>query len=160
MRKITRQEAEQWTDLARRRGFINDKGSIALGRFTIEPGSRPMQVRLLTPMVAGEYTDDLQRKQPPVLFDRTATGEIVLPGRWWKHMFEKMADAEDRPADIRHPAVKAARFVLVDDLDLPADTDTIEMEAPDEDGRVVTFEALPPGTVFTLRITPVTGETA
>jgi hypothetical protein len=153
MRKLTQIEYRQWMELARRHGYISDEGDVALGRFATEPqADGALALRFITPLLAGERTTDLQRKSPPIMFDRTATGEIILPGRWWQHILELLAEGETIPDDIRGDAARAAHYVHADDVHLPADTDTIEMDAPDEDGNVVTHEALPPGGLITLRL--------
>ena len=149
MRKITRQEADAWMALARARGFVRDDGEVALGRFQVEE-ARNGQLRLtfLTPLVAGTYSAALQRKTPPIRFDRTPEGQIIIPGRWWQSMFETLAGLESVPEDERRLSAVVARHVVVENALLPPETDTIEMRVPDEDGAYVTHEALPPGTVL------------
>jgi len=111
-------------------------------------------IRFVTPVPAGLYSEDLKPKAPPILFDRRPSGEIILPGRWWQYMFEKLSESDDVPPDVRRTAAIMARSVDVSDGLLPADTDTIEFEAPDDDGDLVLHEALPPGTVVRIRLLP------
>src|SRR5687767_4340961 len=106
MRAVTPAEVEAWTQLAAEHGLVNDDGQVALGRFVIlddDPGG--ITVGLVTPIVAGRYGEQLERKQPPIMFDRTEDGEIILPGRWWQHMFERLAERE--PSDAARALARA-----------------------------------------------------
>jgi hypothetical protein len=152
MRKVTQEEADRWMQVAEEHGFADGKG-MALGRYVTEGMENgAMTIRFITPVPAGLYSEDLRRKTPPIMFDRLPSGEIILPGRWWQLMLEKLSESEEAPADVRKTAALAARMVDVTDGFLPADTDTIEIDAPDDDGNLVTHEALPPGTVALIRI--------
>lgn len=155
MRKVTKREADEWMALARQHGFVNEEGQVALGRFQTEPaaGGR-IKITFLTPVIAGPDTEDLRPKTPPILFDRTPDGHIILPGRWWQYMFEQLAEDESVPGDIRRTAALAARHVFAEDALLPPDTDTIAMAVPDATGAMVTYEALPPGTVGCINLMP------
>lgn len=152
MRPVTQEEAEQWRDLARQYGFVNEQADFALGRFIFgrfgleRVGAARMYVRFITPVPAGPYTDDLQRKTSPILFDRTAEGEVILPGRWWQLAFERLSEDEQAPADVRQRAAVVARQARFSDAVLPADVETIAILAPDENGQLVPHEAVPPGT--------------
>ncbi len=95
---------------------------------------------------------NVHEKSPPIMFDRKPTGEIILPGRWWQAMFERLSENEEVPPDIRRTAAVAARSVRVSDGLLPADTDTIEIKAPDSQGNPVVHEALPPETVVRIQL--------
>jgi hypothetical protein len=88
MRKITN-GSEGWMALAQERGRQR-QGEVALGRFHVEetPNGQ-LRLTFLTPVVAGTYSEELQRKTPPILFDRTPEGQIIVPGRWWQAMFER-----------------------------------------------------------------------
>ena len=155
MRKITRAEYERWIAMAREHGFVNEEGQVALGRFTLEASDEGhLTLRFLTPVPAGLYSEELQKKTPPIMFDRTETGEIILPGRWWQLMFEKLSKESSVPPDVRRTAAIAARVVVVSNAFLPANTDTIEMSAPDEDGNIVLHEALAPDTIAYLKLSP------
>jgi len=147
MRRVTREEAEAWTSLARQYGFMNASGDIALGRYVLEPEAGQTWVRFITPVVAGLYTErDARPKTPPILFERTEAGEIILPGRWWQRMFEALGGDESVPEDVRRSAAAAASTVLVSDCVLPEDFETISFLAPNDAGEMVVHEALPPGT--------------
>lgn len=151
MRKITQQEADEWMALAYEHGYVSEDGEVALGRFQVEQVTEGrLRLTLITPVIAGKYSEELQPKTPPIMFDRTPEGNIILPGRWWQHMFERMAGDGDIPAEERRLGGIAARHVFVGDALLPPDRDTIAMSAPDESGEYVTHEALPPGTVIYL----------
>ena len=153
MRKISQSEADEWMGLARERGFVNDRGELALGRFQVEAAAGgQLRLTFLTPLVAGTYSADLQRKTPPFLFDRTPDGRIIIPGRWWQSMFETLAALDAVPEGERQLSAVAARHVVVKDALLPFETDTIEMRVPDEDGAYVTHEAVPPGTVLCVNL--------
>jgi hypothetical protein len=159
MRPVTAQEAERWLSLAEEHGFTDDDGDIAIGRFRVARADASMiTIRFITPIVAGLYTDDLHEKQPPVMFDRTASGEIIIPGRWWQHLFEQLSDDKQENDNVRAQAFRAAHGCInVGDGYLPADTDTIEFRVPDEDGRLVVHEALPPGGTISLQLNQMRG---
>lgn len=152
MRSVTKEEAEEWTALARQSGFVNEQGDFALGRFVFEKfgrervGAGRVYVRFITPVPAGLYTEDLQRKVPPILFDRTPEGEVILPGRWWQLNFERLGEDAQTPADVRHRAALMARRARFSDAVLAADIETIAILAPDEKGKLVPHEAVPPAT--------------
>jgi hypothetical protein len=157
LRNVTQAEAKQWIELARKHGHVHEEGGIALGRFIVETDSAPGTVRLrfATPLAAGHFSGaTLEKKTPPIMFDRSPAGEIIIPGRWWQSMFERFSEleGEDVPSDAKATAARAARAVRVDDILMPAETDTIAFRAPDEDGNEVVHEARPPGVVITLRM--------
>jgi len=153
MRKITEQEADQWMALAQEHGLVNDDGEVALGRFQVEEAPNgQLRLTFLTPVVAGMYSEELRRKRPPIMFDRTPEGQIIIPGRWWQAMFEALAETEAAPDETRRLSAVAARHVFVRNALLPPETDTIAMSVPDEDGAHVTHEALPPGTVLCVNL--------
>jgi hypothetical protein len=148
MRNVTQEEAERWIALAEEHGFTNEAGDIALGRFNVESvDGHSITLRVLTPIVAGEYTEGLDRKEPPIMFDRTPSGEIIIPGRWWQHLFEKVADEADLDEETSTAAAALARTSAFGDALLP-DVETISFVVPDESGNPVVHEALPPeGTI-------------
>lgn len=155
MRRVTREEAEAWTSLARQYGFVNADGDIALGRYVLEQEAGQTWVHFITPVVAGLYTErDARPQTPPILFERTDAGEIILPGRWWQRMFESLGGDENVPEDVRRGAAVAARTVLVSDYLVPAVVETISFLAPNDAGEMVVHEALPPGTRIPLMIQP------
>jgi hypothetical protein len=164
MRAITPDEAQTWTELAQKHSATDAHGSIAPGRFiTHQVGQGVIELELVTPLVAGEISEQLKRKDPPIMFDRTATGELVIPiGRWLRDMFEYMAEDAATPDDVAEPARLAGHggIDLPPTVLLPANTDTIEFVLPGESGEMVSHEALPPGGRITLRLEPKKGKAA
>ncbi len=154
MRKVTKEEALRWTRLARQYGFTNEQGEFQLGRYVIEGEAEGTFVKFITPVPAGLYTEELKKKTPPILFDRTANGEIILPGRWWQLMFDKVSQDSEAPAHVRQIAALATRSVSVSDAFLPPEFETISILAPDDDGNLVVHEALPPETRIPLNAAP------
>lgn len=160
MRQVTRAEAKEWTKLAHEYGFVIKGRHVPLGRFvpidsTTEDKFLVIQLLTITPIIANPYSGTgLTKKRPPIMFDRTAAGEISIPGRWWQTMFERLSEHEtdDVPAGVRVKARAAAQSIHVPDVLLPADHDTIEIYAPDDSGDLVSFEALPPGGRITMKI--------
>lgn len=149
MREVTPNEARAWTELAEEHEATDSHGSIATGRFvTHRLGPDVLELELVTPLVSGEISEQLERKQPPVMFDRTTTGELVIPlGRWIRDAFERLAEDDETPDDVAYSAHVAAHggVNMPATVLLPADTDTIAFQLPDEDGEMITHEALPPG---------------
>jgi hypothetical protein len=156
MRRVTAEEAAYWQELAEEHGFTDEDGNIALGRFRVERVDRnTIALRFITPIVAGLYTDGLEEKQPPIMFDRTANGEIIIPGRWWQHMFEKLSETDD-DEDIRRTAFSAAHgAVRFHDSHIPSDVETIRFLAPNASGQLVLHEALPPGGTIHMELNPI-----
>jgi hypothetical protein len=81
---------------------------------------------------------------PPITFDRTPEGEIIVPGRWWQHVFERSSESPDMPDELREVARKLAQHAKVSDAHVPASVETISFLAPDRNGNLVVHEALPP----------------
>lgn len=149
MRKPTGEEADKWVSIAREHGFVGEGGSFKLGRFIVEGSEEDaiIYVQFVTPVPAGIYTEGtVEPKAPPVVFERTSAGEIILPGRWWASMFETLSGQPEVPPDQRQTALFASRHVQAGDVHLPAETDTIEILAPNHKGDIVPHEALKPGT--------------
>jgi hypothetical protein len=152
MRPVTERETADWTALARQYGFVDERGDFALGRFVFgrfsleRVGAARMYMRFITPVPAGLYTEELERKTPPILFDRTAEGEVIIPGRWWQRNFERLGEDPQTPGDIRKRAALLARYARFSDAVLPASLETIAILAPDDKGELVPHEAVPPGT--------------
>jgi len=147
MRRITQQEAEQWVELARQHGFYDDQKGFRLGRYVVE-GSEggTIWIRFVTPVPAGRFTEGLDKKTPPIMFDRTADGQIILPGRRWQLTFEKLSADASAPDEVRAGASTMARLAQFADALLPADTDTVGLNTYDDDGTPLSTEALPPET--------------
>lgn len=155
MRKVTEREAQQWLALAQEYGFVDADGNIALGRYVIEQAPGGLVIRFITPVPAGLYSDkDLVPKTPPIMFDRDGNGHIVLPGRWWQLMFERLSEHESAPPDVRRMAAVAARTVVAKDCLLPPEFETIEFMAPNDSGELVAHEALPPDTRIPILMRP------
>jgi hypothetical protein len=137
---------------------VGETGGIDLGRFTYvglveRAGQRAALLELVTPLPAEPYDRELRPKAPPVMFDRTAAGELIVPGRWWHHLFERLAGEPRLPdAWYRLAAPVVARRVEITDALLPADTDTIALAVPDDAGHLVLHEALKPGTRMTVPV--------
>jgi hypothetical protein len=153
MRNVTEQEAENWLALAREHGFGSSEGRFALGRFIVEGrDAGGLVLSVITPIPAGLRRQSVQAKTPPIMFDRTSAGEIIVPGDWWRLMFEQVTQDERAPAAMRRMAATIAATIVCHDALLPADTDTIEISTPDLEGNVVPHEALPPGTQIRVRL--------
>ncbi len=155
MRKVTPQEVKEWVELAEAHGHTDAHGNVAPGRFTVSQ-ERPGEyvLTLVTPLPAPPRTPDLRRKTPPIMFDRTPDGDIVLPlGRWLDFMFEEASRDQPPEGRMLARALSRAAFTAGDAI-LPAETDTIEFVLPDEDGNPVVVEALPPGGHITIRLKP------
>ena len=68
-------------------------------------------------------------------------------------MFERVGEDTDAPESVAETAYRLSRGINVQDILLPASTDTIEFKGPDEDGNLVTYEALPPGGQIIIELT-------
>jgi hypothetical protein len=154
MRSITAEEAKRWMQLAEEQGHVRD-GHFELGRFRTEfdrEHDPPLiHLRIVTPIVAPERDEELQPKTPPIMFDRTEDGRLIIPGRWIANVFEGAAMMPETSAAERAVGLQFAR-AMIPDMYMPADFDTIEVEAPNEEGEFVVFEALPPGGTITIRL--------
>lgn len=118
-----------------------------LGRFVVEDRDEDRLIlRVVTPIPAGLDADEPRSETPVVMFDRTPADEIVVPGRWWQVMFEKVSEDASAPAEMRQMAATMATTTVCKDVLLPADSDTVELRIPDAQGNMATYEALPPGT--------------
>jgi hypothetical protein len=153
MRQITEQEAREWIELAEAYGFYDKDRGLALGRFIVnDADNKSMELRFITPVIASEFSDTLEKKTPPIMFDRTDSGEIILPGRWWQRMFEKVASG-DHDQKMRGLAHRAARGgLIVADTYVPREVETIQILSANDNGEMVPFEALPPGGTIRLAI--------
>ena len=154
MRSITRPEAQTWRALARAHGFGSDEGRFALGRFIVEgrDGDGALVFCAVTPIPATLRAGAVRSPAAPVMFDRTPTDEIIVPGSWWRVMFEQVSEDTGAPAKVRRLARTMAATTVCDDIVLPAGSDTVEISAPDARGNPVRCEALPPGTRVRARL--------
>jgi hypothetical protein len=111
MRQDPAMTEPEWKRLAREYGGIDERGNLRVdGRFLIDTVAEPegrITARLITPLAAGIYTDDLQPKRPPFLFDRARDGRVILPGRWFLAVIENIRDDPTRPAAERDLAARA-----------------------------------------------------
>jgi hypothetical protein len=153
MRSVTRDEANEWMALAQEHGYVNKQGQLELGRFEFEP--EVQAIRIVTPFIAPLFKEDLTRKTPPIQFDRTPDGQLIIPGRLWQDVMSRLSEVEDLTEELRAAAAQAARHMHVEDAYLPAETYTIAMRAPDDQDEVVTFEALKPGTYIGIQMIPM-----
>ena len=158
MRQVTQEEADEWMSLAREYGFTTEDG-FALGRFIVEEmAGQEIYLQFITPLAAGLHTEQLESKTPPIQFDRTPAGEIIIPGRWWAHMFELVSEAANVPEDLRRKSAILSRRTHVSDVLLPQTTETILISTPDDEGKMVPTEALPPRTRARIHIQPLSEE--
>ncbi len=149
MRKPTREETDRWLTVAREHGLVGKEGAVQLGRFVVEGSDEEpvVYVQFITPLPASIYSDCTgEPTGQPVPFERTAAGEIILPGRWWAAMLDTLSGQRDVPPDQRQTASFASRRIAPWDVFLPAETDTIAILAPNHNGDLVWHEALRPGT--------------
>jgi hypothetical protein len=154
MRKATQEETNNWMSLAKEHGFIDESGGISIGRFVIESFiNKRIVLKLITPLIAPLYTHHGNNlKSPPILFDRTPDGLIIIPGRWWAGMFDSLSEHPVVAGSVRDKAIPASRVIKIPDALLPPDTDTISFLAPDDNGKPIPFEALPPGGKIVLNL--------
>lgn len=107
---------------------------------------------VITPIPAGLHGQAVQTKTPPIMFDRTPAGEIIVPGGWWQLMFDQVTQDKSAPPALRQLAATVAATAGCEDARLPGNTDTIEIAVPDPAGNVISHEALPPGTQIPVRV--------
>ena len=120
-----------WAALAREHGFGSTEGRFALGRFIVEGRDEDgLVLYVITPIPAGLDSQNVPAKGPPIMFDRTPAGDIIVPGGWWQLMFEQVTQDESMPTAMREMAASIATNILCNDALLPADADTIEVLAP------------------------------
>lgn len=150
MRRVSPDETAAWLELARAHGFVDAEGHVQLGRHVVEDLGDVWALRLVTPLPAEPVTDDLQPKAPPIRFDRTPLGQVIIPGRWWATLFERVSADPTVTPEVRQEALRLAREGRFADTLLPPDTDTVVLPLPDREGRPVPWEALLPGTRLVL----------
>jgi hypothetical protein len=129
----------QWLAEAERHGF----GKYAFGSLR-EEGDRAehLTIHFHTLVPAGYY----KQAAPPILFDRNAAGEIVLPGRWWQDYVAAASRVKDNtPEDLRALAQELQSSDMVN-ASVPAQAHTRLVELNDLEGRLVPQEVLLPGT--------------
>jgi hypothetical protein len=148
MRHATPAEIQTWRALADAHGFLDPSGRVELGRVGVERIDGQLWARVITPLRANPYTDDLKEKVPPIRFDRRLDGRLRIPGRWWVDLFERISQQEVFEAGVRALAARIAHEASLPTTLLPATTDTIVITADGPQGRRIEFEALPPGTML------------
>ena len=106
MRSVTRPEGETWRALAREHDFGSDEGRFALGRFIVEgrDGDGARVLSAVTPIPATLRAAAVRSPAVPVMFDRTPADEIIVPGSWWRVMFEQVGEDTGAPAEMRRLA--------------------------------------------------------
>lgn len=158
MRLITDEEAEYWEALARQYGYVDKEGNIIPSRIALERVEKVWQlhVRIITPVTSAPHTEDLGKKTPPILFDRTPDGRIFLPGRWCQYIFEHLSDETILPPELRGQGKFLARHARFRDVLLPPGIETVAFDVMDEQRNWVRYEALPPLTqiVFEFEVPP------
>jgi hypothetical protein len=142
MRHATPAEVQAWRALAEAHGVRDGE----LGRGVVELIDGEPWFRLITPLRADPYTDDLKQKVPPICFDRTLDGVLRLPGRQWAHVYEEISRREGVADEVRALAARLAREVALPATRLPPPVDTVLVVADGPQGRRIEYEALPPGT--------------
>ena len=158
MRRVTQQEGESWRALAQQHGFGSAEGRFVLGRFIVEDrDENGLLLCVVTPIPAGLDAEKVQAEKVqieklPVMFNRTPSDEIVVPGRWWQVMFENVSADAAAPAEMRQMAATMAATTICRDVLLPADSDTVEIGIVDSQGQMARYEALPPGTRMRARL--------
>jgi len=128
-------------------GLIDSAGDVPIGTCLLLPGSsgRGFRLLLVTPWLADEYDSDLRRrKTSPIMFDRTAAGEVIVPMRSLLARFEALATNRTAPESTRQLALTLARRSQLDDLVFPADVITLALTVTDRGtGTETVIEALP-----------------
>lgn len=137
----------QWLAEAERHGF----GKYAFGSVFAEGGDRAehLTIHFHTLVPASYY----KQTTPPILFDRNAAGEIVLPGRWWQDYVAAASRVKDNaPEDLQALAQELQSSDMVNAL-VPARVDFRASSADVRlvplhgvEGHLVMQEVLLPGT--------------
>jgi len=150
---------EQWLADAQQYGFGTYRfGSSWAGGD--RPGCLTLHFNTLVP--ASLYVSAEKQKAPPILFNRTPTGEIILPGRWIQEYIAAASWVEDNsPEELRLLAQEFSNPGTVDAL-VPAgpeqlkatSADTLLISLPDLEGRAVSQEVLLPRTEAFVFVSP------
>lgn len=146
------ENADRMVDVMRAHGCMDHTGeNVIIGRCVLlrhtEYGFALLPV---TPCPADEYDSNLRRKPSPVLFARTARGEIVVPGRWLVAKLEALAgnpSASDEVRALANRIAQRSRLQLSAIL-LPSDVATFALTTRECDGGTRVVEALPGGCVL------------
>jgi hypothetical protein len=149
MRRVTQQEGK--VGGAGATAWVGSAEGRFVGRFIVEDRDENGRRSVLSPILAGLDAEGSDRDLP-VMFNRTPADEIVVPGRWWQMMFENVSADAAAPAEMRQMAATIAATTICRDVLLPADSDTVEIGIVDSQGKLVRYEALPPGTRMRARL--------
>jgi hypothetical protein len=144
----------EWQQLARRLGGIDAQNNVRLNGMVmiqaIDEAAQMIEVRLITPIRAGFYDEDLSRKSPPVRFDRTPAGHVAIPGRWFLDALEAIRDDPARSATERALARTARQYGGCDDVHVTENgVQLVDILLP-ETGESILCEVLVPP--ITLRV--------
>lgn len=109
----------EWLGEARALGFVTKHGIVPNASMVegvnLETGA--VTVRLMTPLRAAVYAEDLERKRPPYRFDRTPDGQgAILRGRWFIAALEALRDKPTNPPEWRSFAAVALSGELSDSV--------------------------------------------
>ncbi|UVT20335.1 MAG: hypothetical protein H8K03_21635 [Nitrospira sp.] len=131
-------------------GHVNANGDIVAGRFILLPSRSPeVSVLLVSPLPADPYDDELRRKPSPIQFDRTANGQIALPGRTMLTIIEELASNPVVHEELQVLCLNFSRCAPpLQDIVLPPEAETIALPTERQD----VIEALVPGCILTLNL--------
>ena len=114
-----------WLQEARELGGVDENNNLKLSGLmvleSIDAATRTATLRLVTPLAAGFYDEELRPKSGPVRFDRDETGAIILPTRLFLAKLEAIRDDPGRADAERALAATACRSWPVGEIRLPAD---------------------------------------
>ncbi len=140
--------AEQSMQVFLEHGLTTESGDVKMNQCILLP---PPGIHLLValPWPADQYGPELQRKSPPIQFERTEQGEIIIP---FRSVLGKVEELVSNPA-----ASEALQAFALDmsrraesrpDIVLPASVETVALKIEEEDGTTTITEALAAGTVI------------
>ena len=141
-------EIAQGAQVLREQGVVNESGDLETGKCILLP---PPGIRLLLvmPWPADRYGPELQRKSPPIQFERTEQDEIILPFRCLLGKLEELASNPAASEALRIFALNVSRRAESQpDTLLPASVVTVALNIEEKDGTITLTEALAPGLVI------------
>ncbi len=148
--------AEQSMQVFREQGLTTESGDVKMGQCILLP---PPGIHLLiaTPWPADQYGPELQRKTPPIQFERTEQDEIIIPFRWILGKLEELASNPAASEELQTFALNMSRRAENQpDIVLPSSVETVALKVEEEDGTTTITEALAAGSV--ILISPVEKE--
>lgn len=156
----TRDPIDQARDVFKRNGLVasssysRDSDTMKLGQCVLLPSEgETVYLLLVTPLPADEYTADLRRKPSPILFERTDSDQIIIPGRMLLAMLEDLAENPEASEELATRALNLSRrSAPIPDQVLPLETGTVALEVKQLDGGSRTFEAILGGRIFEFRL--------